>query len=158
LRPLADIERRLDELTEGSGLRNESCDGETASVTGSSEIPFELLALGEEILEHWVAAKGLDPTTGSREGFRLLALHRQGTTDDPSFNACRETCRELVYHYNLLTLEPQHEDSPRRLRLMALIANHLRLFVVGKMQVAGLGDFCCASRPVREEAARAERD
>lgn len=158
MRPIADIERRLDELTEGPGPRAGTCDGETGPVTGSSATPVELLLLGEEILEHWVAAKGLDPTPGSREGFRLLALHRQGTTDDPSFNACRETCRELVYHYNLLTLEPQHEDSPRRLRLMALVANHLRLFVVGKMQVAGLGDFCCASRPVREDAARAERD
>jgi hypothetical protein len=116
-----------------------------------------LLALGEAVLEHWIAAKGLEPTSDEREGFRLLALHRQGTTDDPSFNACRETCRELVYHYNLLTMEPQHEDTPRRLRMMALVANHLRLFVVGKLQVAGLGDFCCASRPLREGAARVEQ-
>ena len=28
---------------------------------------------------------------------------------------------------------------------------------VGKMQVAGLGDFCCSSRPVREEAARGDQ-
>jgi hypothetical protein len=54
-------------------------------------------------------------------------------------------------------MDPRHEDSPRRLRMMALVANHLRLFVVGKMQVAGLGDFCCSSRPVREEAARGEQ-
>jgi hypothetical protein len=97
------------------------------------------------------------PTEEKREGFRLLALHRQGAAGEPSFNACRETCRELVYHYNLLTMDPRHEDSPRRLRMMALVANHLRLFVVGKMQVAGLGDFCCSSRPVREEAAHGEQ-
>ncbi len=119
--------------------------------------PDELLALGEAILEHWVAAKGLEPTSDTREGFRLLALHRQGTTDDPSFNACRETCRELVYHYNLLTLDPQHAETRQRLKMMALVANHLRLFVVGKLQVAGLGDFCCSSRPAREEAARVEQ-
>ncbi len=145
MRPLADIERRLDEVV---------------TVPNAGTAPFspeELLSLGEAILEHWVAAKGLEPTNDLREGFRLLALHRQGTTDDPSFNACRETCRELVYHYNLLTMDPQHEDSRQRLRMMALVANHLRLFVVGKLQVAGLGDFCCSSRPVREDAARVEQ-
>ena len=146
MRDLAEIEGRLDELT--------------ANSVPGTELPAEageLLVLGEEILEHWVTARGLEPTREMREGFRLLALHRQGTTGDPSFNACRETCRELVYHYNLLTMDPQHEDNPRRLRMMALVANHLRLFVVGKMQVAGLGDFCCSSRPVREEAARGDQ-
>jgi hypothetical protein len=147
VRELAEIERRLDELTIGSVPGTES---------GIDRLPAELLALGEEVLCHWVSAKGLEPTKDQREGFRLLALHRQGTAGDPSFNACRETCRELVYHYNLLTMEPQHEDTPRRLRMMALIANHLRLFVVGKMQVAGLGDFCCSSRPAREEAVRGD--
>ncbi len=68
----------------------------------------ELLTLGEEALEHWVRAKGKEPTQDLREGYRLLALHRQGADKDPSFNACRETCRELVYHYNLLTMEPEH--------------------------------------------------
>ena len=38
-----------------------------------------LLALGESILVHWLMAHGQDPTTDEREGFRLLALHRQGT-------------------------------------------------------------------------------
>ena len=125
--------------------------------TDSSATPGELLALGEDILGHWITAKGLVPTSDEREGFRLLALHRQGTTGDPSFNACRETCRELVYHYNLLTMDPPPVDAARRLRMMALVANHLRLFVVGKLQVAGLGDFCCSSRPVRESAARTEQ-
>ena len=146
MRELAEIEGRLDELT-----------GNPVPGTEFPAAAEELLALGEGILAHWVAARGLEPTPEKREGFRLLALHRQGTTGDPSFNACRETCRELVYHYNLLTMDPQHEDTPRRLRMMALVANHLRLFVVGKMQVAGLGDFCCSSRPVREEAARGDQ-
>lgn len=152
MKPLADIERRLDELT---GTVPISPEGKMGTVPYSS--PAELLSLGEAILEHWVAAKGLDPTAATREGFRLLALHRQGTTDDPSFNACRETCRELVYHYNLLTMDPPPVDAARRLRMMALVANHLRLFVVGKLQVAGLGDFCCSSRPMREGAARVEQ-
>jgi hypothetical protein len=150
LRTLAEIEGRLDALTGNPAPGNPEPGTELPAAAG------ELLALGEGILEHWLAARGLEPTREEREGFRLLALHRQGATGDPSFNACRETCRELVYHYNLLTMDPQHEDSLRRLRMMALVANHLRLFVVGKMQVAGLGDFCCSSRPVREQAARAE--
>jgi hypothetical protein len=30
----------------------------------------------------------------------------------------------------------------------------LFLFVAGKLQVRELGDFCCAARPLRQEAAR----
>ena len=108
----------------------------------------ELLNLGEEILEHWNQARGLVPTQGKREGFRLLALHRQGAKGDASFNACRETCRELVYHHNLITFEPDHPDTARRLAMAAMVANHLLLFVGGKMQVASLGDFCCSSKPL----------
>jgi hypothetical protein len=109
----------------------------------------ELLALGEGVLEHWVRAKGREPTRDEREGFRLLALHRQGADKDPSFNACRETCRELAYHYNLLTLESDHQDSAQRARMMALVANHLYLFISGKMETEQLGEFCCSSKPLR---------
>jgi hypothetical protein len=110
----------------------------------------EMLALGEAVLEHWVRAKGKEPTRDEREGFRLLALHRQGADKDPSFNACRETCRELAYHYNLLTLQPDHAQAPQRARMMALVANHLYLFISGKMETEQLGEFCCSSRAVRE--------
>jgi hypothetical protein len=110
----------------------------------------ELLRLGEEVLEHWIRAKGREPTLDEREGFRLLALHRQGADKDPSFNACRETCRELAYHYNLLGQQPDHPDTAQRARMMALVANHLYLFIGGKMESQQLGEFCCSSRPVRE--------
>ena len=111
----------------------------------------EYLRASEEVLEHWVAARGDTPTQDTREGFRLLALHRQGADKEPSFNACRETCRELVYHYNLLTGEPEHAESVHRARMMSLVANHLYLFVSGKMEVEQLGEFCCAAKPVREK-------
>lgn len=110
-----------------------------------------LLAIAEETLEQWIAARNEQPTNETREGFRLLALHRQGARGVPSFNACRETCREIAYHYNLLTMAPQHEDAARRRRMMTLLVRHLLLFVSGKMQVDGLGEFCCASRPLRTE-------
>ena len=89
------------------------------------------------------------PTQAKREGFRLLALHRQGAKGEPSFNACRETCRELVYHHNLIVFESDHPDTARRLAMAAMVANHLLLFVGGKMQVASLGDFWRSSRPLR---------
>ena len=108
----------------------------------------DLLAVGEDILSHWIIARGDTPTDATREGFRLLALHRQGARGEPSFNACRETCRELVYHYNLIAMEPAHPDTARRLRLAGMVAKHLYLFVSGKMEVAGLGEFCCSSRPI----------
>jgi hypothetical protein len=108
-----------------------------------------LLAIGEEVLERWLAAHGAMPTQARVEGFRLLALHRQGARGDPSFNACRETCRELVYHHNLVRLDPAYPDTPRRLRLGAMVARHLALFVGGKLEVVGLGEFCCSSRALR---------
>jgi hypothetical protein len=110
----------------------------------------EMLSLGEAVLEHWILAKGKKPTREEREGFRLLALHRQGADKDPSFNACRETCRELAYHYNLLALQPDHEAAAQRARMMALVANHLYLFISGKMETEQLGEFCCSSRALRE--------
>jgi hypothetical protein len=108
-----------------------------------------LLQASEEVLEHWIVARGRTPTDEQREGFRLLALHRQGAKGDPSFNACRETCREVAYHYNLVTMQPGHADTTNRLALMGLVSKHLYLFITGKLQVAGLGEFCCSSRPIR---------
>ena len=137
MRALGQIEERLGELLDAAP---------------SAAHAAELLRLGEEVLEHWVAAHGQRPTDELREGFRLLALHRQGALDEPSFNACRETCRELVYHYNLLISEPDRSDAGRRALMMARLANHLYLFVAGKLQVSQLGEFCCASRPLRAQA------
>ncbi len=113
-----------------------------------------LLAVAEEVVERWVIARGLEPTDEQVEGFRLLALHRQGTRGVPSFNACRETCREIAYHCNLLALQPDHPDTAQRVRMLRLLVKHLALFVSGKLQVEGLGDFCCASRPLRLESNR----
>ena len=137
MRALPDIERRLEQLLDGSPTAADA---------------DELLRLAEEVLEHWVSARGEVPTMDRREGFRLLALHRQGAQDLPSFNACRESCRELAYHYNLLTLQAEHADAGMRARMMVLLANHLCFFVTGKLHAERLGEFCCASRPLRANA------
>jgi len=126
MRPLADIEVAIAEA---------DADG--------------LLRLSEEVIEHWVMARDEVPTEDEREGFRLLALHRQGAKGDPSFNACRETCREIVYHYNLINMQPEHAETTNRLEMMKMISSHLYLFVSGKMQVAALGEFCCSAKPIR---------
>lgn len=123
---------------------------------GAPEAALRLLAIAEEVLALWVAARGETPTEERREGFRLLALHRQGAQDVPSFNACRETCREVAWHYNLLTLEPDPALDAARVRMMTMLVRHLAFFVGGKLQVEGLGDFCCASRPLRTESATME--
>ena len=138
MRPLAAIETELDSF---------------AARAHAQEAARLLLAAAEEVLEHWVSARGETPTAEEREGFRLLALHRQGARGQPSFNACRETCREIAYHYNLLRAEPDSELAPRRQRMMAMLARHLALFVSGKLQVEGLGEFCCFSRPLHIESA-----
>jgi hypothetical protein len=128
---------------------------DVALVGAAPQLADELLDLGEAVVEIWLAARGETPTMRTVEGFRLLALHRQGARGEPSFNACRETCRELVYHHNLVRLDPDHVDSARRLRLGAMVARHLMLFIGGKLEVAGLGEFCCASRPLRQPDAAA---
>jgi hypothetical protein len=109
----------------------------------------KLLGASEEVIEHWVTARGEVPTDDTREGFRLLALHRQGAKGDPSFNACRETCREIVYYYNVITMQPELADITDRLEMMMMICRHLYLFISGKMQVAELGEFCCSAKPIR---------
>jgi len=137
MKPLAQIGADLNVVRSGLG------------VAGQAEF---LLRSGEQVLENWNTAKGFDPTHAQKEGFRLLALHRQGAKGDSSFNACRETCRELVYHYNLVTMEPDHAETEKRLEMMQMVAMHLYLFVNGKMQVDGLGTFCCSSKAIRQTA------
>jgi hypothetical protein len=130
MRLLADIELAIEAVNEEAGAE-----------AGAKQ----LLTLSEEVLEHWVSARGDTPTMDEREGFRLLALHRQGTRGDPSFNACRETCREIAYHYNLIIMRNGDTATTDRLTMMKMISSHLYLFVSGKLQVAGLGEFCCSS-------------
>lgn len=120
------------------------------------EAAAELLAMGEEVLSHWLVHKEQVPTTSLREGFRLLALHRQGCKNDPSFNACRETCRELVYYHNLIQAAPAALEVASYLQSAKAIAYHLCLFVGGKMQDPELGDFCCSSRPLRANTGTTE--
>lgn len=126
----------------------DACSGDASDAT-------RLLALSELVLEQWIIARGDKPTHETREGFRLLALHRQGARDLPSFNACRETCREIAYHYNLIENSRDEAlnagQNSRNARMMALVARHLLLFVSGKMQSEKLGEFCCASRPLRQD-------
>jgi hypothetical protein len=129
---------------------------DAALVSSAARLADELLAIGETALESWVRSRGQTPTDSKVEGFRLLALHRQGARGEPSFNACRETCRELVYHRNCVVAATDLGEIAQRLRLGAMVARHLVLFIDGKLETAGLGEFCCSSRPVRQhEAAHA---
>ncbi len=136
--PLANIEAGIGQFAHGAPDA-----ADPAAAAG------EMLRYGEAILEHWLTAHGKVPTDRPHEGFRILALHRQGAKGDPSFNACRETCRELAYHYNLIALDPAHAETKQRLTMMAMVATHLYLFVSGKMETAALGEFCCSARPLR---------
>ena len=91
------------------------------ATTDADSAASALLQASEEVLEHWITARGDVPTSDEREGFRLLALHRQGAKGDPSFNACRETCREIVYHYNLVAMRDVDSDITDRLCMLAMI-------------------------------------
>ena len=52
-------------------------------IDDAASVAGRLLGLAECILERWIEARGDAPTAGTREGFRLLALHRQGAQDAP---------------------------------------------------------------------------
>jgi len=110
----------------------------------------EQLGLGELILRIWVIAHDQVPTEKQKEGFVLLALHAQGTKGIPSFNACRETCREIVFHHNVIIAAGNDEARLKAIGLMIMVVRHLALFVSGKLAVAGLGEFCCAAKPLRQ--------
>jgi hypothetical protein len=138
MRSFDEIEARIDAL---------AGPGDSATAAG------ELMGLGEEILEHWLTGRNETPTDTKRDGFRLLALHRQGCKGEPSFNACRETCRELAYHHNLIAMDPEHHENAQRIQMASLVAKHLCYFVSGKMQEAKLGEFCCSSRNLRANGA-----
>jgi len=126
--------------------------------TDAAAAARELLAIAEQALEHWVTGRGEAPSAERKEGFRLLALHRQGARGEPGFNACRESCREIAYHYNLLCGEPDQPQAAQRQRMMALLAKHAVLFVSGRMQQHQLGEFCCASRPLRAAPAAEDKE
>ena len=106
----------------------------------------DYLQVGKEMLENWLAAQERVPTQDEKEGFRILALHRQGCKGEPSFNACRESCRELVYYYNLITMESDSGEIPSRLVMMNMGAKHLVLFIGNKMMDEQVGEFCCSSK------------
>ena len=128
-----------------------------AAAAPPAERARDYLFAGEAVLEHWLTAHEREPTQSAVEGFRLLALHRQGAKGDPSFNACRETCRELVYHHNVILdvalAAPDNAEAASRVVMMRFVLNHLYLFVSGKLEEAGLGEFCCSARPLRTQSA-----
>ena len=110
-----------------------------------------LLDAGESALVRWVVAHGSEPTLERVEGFRLLALHRQAALRDPTFNACRETCRELIYQCNAAEASSDGLERTHRLRMATAVATHLFLFIDGKLENEKLGEFCCSSRPLRSQ-------
>jgi len=139
LTPFEDVQARIDALLDRTAP--------PADIVGEAE---RALDEGEAMLEAWLRARGKEPTMETVEGFRVLALHRQAAKGDPSFNACRETCRELVYLRNVVTnCSHDTEEAFRQLRLQAMVLRHLSLFLGGKLQEAGLGEFCCSARPLR---------
>ena len=138
---IEDIEARIDALiaTPNADLARDAV-----------PVAAELLSMAEAIVETWLIAKEKEPTSERHEGFRLLALHRQAARGNPSFNACRETCREVVYHHNLILHDPAAPDIAHTIRVGAMVVRHLALFIGGKLQADGLGEFCCSSRPIRQ--------
>ncbi|MFD2173880.1 hypothetical protein [Rhodobacter lacus] len=119
-----------------------------AGLEDREELPGldRLSSMAEEVLVAWLLAQGQPVPREEVEGSWLLGLHRQGARANPSFNACRETCREIVFRRNVALLYP--EEAAHAHRLMAMVVKHLALFVGGKLEQTGLGEFCCSARPL----------
>lgn len=107
------------------------------------------IELCAEILENWLVVNDKAPTEEEYEGFRLLALQRQASVGDPSFNACRETCREAAFAYNQIAANGEADANKIIIARLGRIAKHLNLFIIGKFENSKLGEFCCASKPIR---------
>jgi len=123
------------------------------SAAGDVEMAAGLVEAAEHVIENWLEAHDQAPTDKTHEGSRLIALHRQGAKGDPSFNACRETCRELVYRYNVIIGGHAGDETEKVLEMMRLLARHIFLFISGKLQESKLGEFCCSSKSLRLESA-----
>ncbi len=134
---------RLDEI--------EGVDGAYA-LENAKGLAGELLSLGENVLQFWAISRDEVPTSDKKEGFVILALHKQGAKGEPSFNACRETCREIVFQHNVILQAHEPKVTLGALKLMIMVVRHLALFVSGKLEVSGLGEFCCASKSVRQKS------
>jgi hypothetical protein len=127
--PLQDIEDRLELLKMTLGL---------FAPEEPLPIATELVQLGEEILEHWILARGEAPASESEETLRLLALQAQSTALDPRFDACRAACLELIDQHTLVVGEPEHSATVERLLVAVATAFHLYSFVTSRMAEAGL--------------------
>lgn len=108
-----------------------------------------IIQLCDEIMENWLEVNNKPPTLETYEGFRLLALQRQASIGDPSFNACRETCREAAFAYNQIAANGESDANKLIIARLGRIAKHLNLFIIGKFENSKLGEFCCASKPLR---------
>jgi hypothetical protein len=120
-------------------------------------IVHDLVAFAEDRVSAWLLSRGKTPGDAEVEGFRLLGLHRQAAQGDASFNACRETCRELIYQTNMVKAAADDAEAARHVRLAIMVARHLALFINGKLEVAGLGEFCCSAKGIRSEDAAAHQ-
>lgn len=101
-------------------------------------IAAELTRIGEEILEHWLLARGETPPEGNEEELRLLALQARCTALEPRFEGCRAACLELIDQANLVTAEPEHAATAERLLVAVAADFHLYSFVTSRMAEAGL--------------------
>lgn len=138
-----DLLARLDEI--------ENVEGAYA-LENARELAGELLGLGENVLQFWAISRDEVPASDEKEGFVILALHKQGAKGEPSFNACRETCREIVFQHNVIMKSDDPKVVLGALKLMIMVVRHLALFVSGKLEVSGLGEFCCASKSIRQKS------
>lgn len=101
-------------------------------------IAAELVQIGEEILEHWLLARGETPAAANETELRLLTLQAQCTALEPRFEGCRTACLELIDQANLVTGEPEHAATAERLLVAVAADFHLYSFVTSRMAEAGL--------------------
>ncbi len=124
-----------------------------ALASAGGRLADELLLIGETALESWVRSRGETPTEATVGGLPAAGAAPPG-------RARRAELQRLPRDLPRAGLSPQLRrrrdrcaETVRKLRLGAMVARHLVLFIDGKLETAGLGEFCCSSRAVRQHDA-----
>ena len=124
---------------------------DAALVAAAPDIADELVGIGETILEIWLAAHGKTPTRA--DGRRASACWRFIARAPGAMRASTPAARPAASWSITAILFVSIPCIPTRrggCASAAMVARHLALFIGGKLEVAGLGEFCCSSRPLRQ--------
>ena len=121
--PLVDIGDRVDLLKTTLGL-----------FPPEEPVPIarELYQLGEEVLEHWLRARGVTPA----DDLSLLGLADEVAQLDGSLEAASDACREISRLEESIVHDDDNPETGARLTALAAIVGDLYALIAPKVTAA----------------------